>query len=86
MNEPVTDLWEQRALPILRYIGAHETDLGLISIAEMSRKTGIEGHEGRHRGREVDRVGYITGTLQKSTEPCEAVRRERRKKPYRSGV
>jgi hypothetical protein len=44
MSEPVTDLWEERALPILRCIAAHETDVGFISIGDLSTALGIEGH------------------------------------------
>lgn len=32
MGDQPTDLWEERALPILRYIAAHETDMRFISI------------------------------------------------------
>ena len=39
-----TDLWEERALPILRYIAAHETDMGFISIGDLSAALGIGGH------------------------------------------
>jgi hypothetical protein len=39
-----SDLWESRALPILRYIAAHETDMGFITVGELSSALAIDGH------------------------------------------
>jgi hypothetical protein len=65
MSDPVTDLWEQRALPILRYIGAHETDMAFISIGEISNEAGIEGHAIVIEVERLIDAGYVPGTLQK---------------------
>lgn len=40
MGDQPTDLWEERALPIVRYIAAHETDMGFISIGDLSAALG----------------------------------------------
>jgi len=65
MREHPTDLWETRALPILRYIALHETDAGFISVGDLAAATGIDGHA---LSIELDRLieaGYIPPKLQK---------------------
>jgi predicted ArsR family transcriptional regulator len=64
MSEPVIDLWEERALPILRYIAAHETDMGFISIGELSTALGIDGHALAVELERLIEAGYIPGKLQ----------------------
>jgi hypothetical protein len=64
MSEPVTDLWEERALPILRYIAAHETDMGFISIGDLSTALGIDGHALAVELERLIDAGYIPGKLQ----------------------
>jgi hypothetical protein len=65
LSHQPSDLWEERALPILRYVGAHETDMAFISIGEISKATGIDSHAVVI---EIDRLmdaGYIPGSRQK---------------------
>jgi hypothetical protein len=58
-------LWESRALPILKYIAAHETDMGFITIAELASATGIEGHAMVIEVERLIESGYVPGDLQK---------------------
>src|SRR5438552_3080488 len=64
MGDQPTDLWEERALPILRYIAAHETDMGFISIGDLSTALGIEGHALAVELERLIDAGYIPGKLQ----------------------
>lgn len=64
MTEPITDLWEERAQPILRYIAAHETDMGFITIGDLSTALGIDGHALAVELERLIEAGYIPGKLQ----------------------
>lgn len=64
MNDTV-DLWESRALPILRYVGAHETSMGFISVGEIAKETGIDVHAVAVELERLIDAGYIPGQLQK---------------------
>jgi hypothetical protein len=64
MSEPIADLWEERALPILRYIAANETDMGFISIGDLSTALGIDGHALAVELERLIDAGYIPGELQ----------------------
>ncbi len=66
MGQQAGDLWEERALPILRYIGAHETDMGFISIGDISKATGIEGHAVVIELERLIEAGYIPPELTKT--------------------
>jgi hypothetical protein len=59
------DLWESRALPILRYIAANETDMNFINVGEIAQATDIEGHAVVIELERLIDAGYIPGTLQK---------------------
>jgi DNA-binding MarR family transcriptional regulator len=59
------DLWESRALPILKYIAAHETDMGFITVGELSSALTIDGHAVTVELERLIDAGYIPGTLQK---------------------
>ncbi|MHB8499786.1 MAG: hypothetical protein ACYDHE_02455 [Candidatus Acidiferrales bacterium] len=59
------DLWESRALPILKYIAAHETDMGFITVAELASATDIEGHAVVIEVERLIESGYVPGDLQK---------------------
>lgn len=65
MAEVPTDLWESRALPVLKYIAAHETDMGFITIADLANATGIDGHAVVIEVERLIESGYIPGDLQK---------------------
>ena len=65
MGDQPTDLWEERALPILRYIAAHETDMGFIEIGELADATGIDGHSVVVEVERLIEAGYIPGDLTK---------------------
>jgi hypothetical protein len=63
---PDGNLWETRALPILRYIAAHEADDTFITVGDLADATGIEA---KLVTLEVERLldgGYIPGALRKS--------------------
>jgi hypothetical protein len=64
MAELPADLWEERALPILRYIAAHETDMGFISIGELATALAIDGHALAVELERLIDAGYIPGKLQ----------------------
>lgn len=64
MSDQPADLWEERALPILRYIAAHETSMGFISIGELSSALGIDGHALAVELERLIDAGYIPGELQ----------------------
>ena len=65
MTERTADLWEERALPILRHIAAHETDQAVINIGNLSAALGLDGHAVVVEVERLIDAGYIPGELQK---------------------
>ncbi len=65
MSELAPDLWESRALPILKYIAAHETDMAFITVGELSSSLALDGHAVTVELEWLIDAGYIPGTLQK---------------------
>ena len=60
------DLWETRALPILRHIAAHEGEQRFINIGELAEATGIEPNLVTVEVERLLDAGYIAGDLVKS--------------------
>jgi DNA-binding MarR family transcriptional regulator len=66
MTDPVAvDLWETRALPILRYIAEHEGEQRFINIGELAEATGIEPNLVTVEVERLLDAGYIPGELVK---------------------
>lgn len=65
MTDEAADLWDERALPILRHIAAHETDQDFINIGDLAAALDLDG---RAVVVEVERLidaDYIPGELRK---------------------
>ena len=67
MTDPVgVDLWETRALPILRFIAEQEGQQRLITIGELAEATGVAPNLVTVEVERLLEAGYIPGRLRKS--------------------
>ena len=59
------NLWESRALPIMRYAAEHESEQRLVNIGELASATGIDPNDVVVEVERLTESGYIAGRLQK---------------------
>jgi len=67
MGDQPTDLWEERALPILRYIAAHESHTSGLTVGQLSNALGISGDAVTIELDRLIEAGYIPPKLIKTS-------------------
>jgi hypothetical protein len=64
VTEPIVDLWESHALPILRYVADHESEMGFVNIGQLADATGLDPNRVVVEVQRLIGDGYLPGELQ----------------------